>query len=139
MALSANEQRALHKAIALNGAALVRRLEHGIYEVPSNTREGTTYIVCGVQMDASDHTCTCEAGSRGLKCWHVESVRLRRVQETAMAQARKLQRATAAAPAPAPAVAPAPAETPAAPSPALVEFLFVGGPLDALADLPAAA
>ena len=88
--LSEHERRALLKAIRLNGAALVKRLEHGIYEVPSATRDGQTHIVSGIKMDASDHCCTCEAGTRGLRCWHVESVRLRRVQEEAKRQARRL-------------------------------------------------
>jgi hypothetical protein len=92
---STNEQNAMRKAMALYGAALVRRLEHGIYEVPSATRNGQTYLVCGVAMDASDHTCTCEAGTRGLRCWHVASVRLRRVQEEAKRQARRLQQGPA--------------------------------------------
>jgi hypothetical protein len=88
MALTANEQRALHKAIELNGAALVRRLEHGVYEVPSATRNGQTHIVTGVAMDASDHACTCEAGTQGLVCWHSAAVRLARVQHEAKRQGR---------------------------------------------------
>lgn len=88
--LSTNARNAYHKAIERNGAALVRRLEHGVYELPSATRNGQTYLVTGAAADGSDHLCDCEAGRRGLMCWHVASVVLRRTQETAKAQARKL-------------------------------------------------
>src|ERR687886_68115 len=93
--ISENERRALLKAIKLNGAALVRRLEYGLYSVPSNTREGVEYFVCGTAMDASDHPCPCEAAQRGLKCWHVEIVRLRGVQKEAKRQPRKWAKAPA--------------------------------------------
>ena len=98
--ITENERRALRKAIKLNGAALVRRLEYVLYEVPSATREGRSYYVAGTKMDASDHTCTCEAAQRGLKCWHVEAVRLARVQHEAKRQARRLTQAPAAGAAP---------------------------------------
>jgi hypothetical protein len=88
--LTASERKALVKAIKLNGAALVTRLEHGIYAVPSQTQPGVEYLVCGVRMDGSDHSCTCEAGNRGIPCWHVAAVRLARVQHEARRQARKL-------------------------------------------------
>jgi hypothetical protein len=91
--LTASERKALVKAIKLNGAALVMRLEHGIYAVPSQTQPGVEYLVCGVKLDGSDHTCTCEAGNRGIPCWHVAAVRLARVQAEAKRQARKLAQA----------------------------------------------
>ncbi|MGH2353244.1 MAG: SWIM zinc finger family protein [Chloroflexota bacterium] len=81
--ISESERRALVKAIRTNAAAQVRRLEHGLYEVPSATQPGVTYIVCGVAMDGSDHTCTCPAGEHGRACYHIAAVRLRRVQEEA--------------------------------------------------------
>jgi hypothetical protein len=93
--LTAAQRKALVKAIKLNGAALVTRLEHGIYAVPSQTRPGVEYLVCGVRMDGSDHTCTCEAGNRGTPCWHIAAVRLARVQAEAKRQARKLAQAPA--------------------------------------------
>jgi hypothetical protein len=93
--LTASERKALVKAIKLNGAALVMRLEHGIYAVPSHTQPGVEYLVCGVRMDGSDHSCTCEAGNRGIPCWHVAAVRLARVQAEAKRQARKLTQAPA--------------------------------------------
>jgi hypothetical protein len=91
--LTAAQRKALVKAIKLNGAALVTRLEHGIYAVPSQTQPGVEYLVCGVKLDGSDLTCTCEAGQRGIPCWHRAATRLRRVQEEAKRQARKLAQA----------------------------------------------
>jgi hypothetical protein len=93
--LTAAQRKALVKAIKLNGAALVMRLEHGIYAVPSQTQPGIEYLVCGVKLDGSDHTCSCEAGNRGIPCWHVAAVRLARVQAEAKRQARKLAQAPA--------------------------------------------
>jgi hypothetical protein len=93
--LTASERKALVKAIKLNGAALVTRLQHGIYAVPSQTQPGVEYLVCGVRMDGSDHSCTCEAGNRGIPCWHIAAVRLARVQAEAKRQARKLAQAPA--------------------------------------------
>jgi hypothetical protein len=86
--LTASERRAFAKAIAGNLASTVRRLDRGLYEVPSTTDASVTYIVCGVQ--AREMTCTCVAGTHGKPCKHVCAVLLRRTQETAMAQARKL-------------------------------------------------
>src|SRR5947209_2382203 len=90
--LSTNQRHAFHKAIALDGASKVRRLEHGGYEVASATREGQTYLVTGAAPDGSDHICECEAAKRGLMCWHVAAVVLRRTRENAIRQARKLAR-----------------------------------------------
>jgi hypothetical protein len=93
--LTASERKALVKAIKLNGAALVTRLEYGVYAVPSQTQPGVEYLVRGVRLDGSDHSCTCEAGNRGIPCWHVAAVRLARVQAEAKRQARKLAQAPA--------------------------------------------
>jgi hypothetical protein len=93
--LTAAQRNALVKAIKLNGASLVTRLEHGIYAVPSQTQPGVEYLVCGVKLDGSDHSCTCEAGNRGIPCWHMAAVRLARVQAEAKRQARKLTQAPA--------------------------------------------
>jgi hypothetical protein len=86
--LTAAERNAFAKAIAGNLAATVRRLDCGLYEVPSTTDASVTYIVCGVQ--AREMTCTCVAGQRRRFCKHVAGVLLRRTQETAKRQARKL-------------------------------------------------
>jgi hypothetical protein len=94
--LTAAQRKALVKAIKLNGAALVTRLEYGVYAVPSQTQPGVEYLVRGVRLDGSDHSCTCEAGNRGIPCWHIAAVRLARVQAEAKRQARKLAQATPA-------------------------------------------
>ncbi len=86
---------ALSKAIHSNGAAQVRRVRYGVYEVPSASEAGTVYTVTGTAMDGSDHRCTCKAGQAGRPCWHVAAVRLARVQHEARRQARKLAEAPA--------------------------------------------
>jgi hypothetical protein len=91
--LTASERNAFAKAVAGNLAATVRRLDRGLYEVPSTTDASVTYIVCGVQ--AREMTCTCVAGTHGKPCKHVAAVLLRRTQETAKRQARKLAQAPA--------------------------------------------
>jgi hypothetical protein len=91
--LTAAQRNAFAKAIAGNLAATVRRLDRGLYEVPSTSDASVTYIVCGVQ--AREMTCTCVAGQRRLFCKHIAAVLLRRTQETAMAQARKFAQAPA--------------------------------------------
>lgn len=94
MMLSQRERNAFHKAIEGNLAVTVRRLDLGIYEVPSTSTEGETYLVCGTKL--GEMTCTCPAGQQGHPCKHVAAVVLRRTQETAKAQARKLTRPAAA-------------------------------------------
>jgi hypothetical protein len=91
--LTAAQRKAFARAIAGNLAAMVRRLDRGLYEVPSTSDASVTYIVCGVQ--AREMTCTCVAGTHGKPCKHVAAVLLRRTQETALAQARKLAQAPA--------------------------------------------
>jgi hypothetical protein len=91
--LTAAQRNAFAKAIAGNLAATVRRLGRGLYEVPSTTDASVTYIVCGVQ--AREMTCTCVAGTHGKPCKHIAAVLLRRTQETAMAQARRMAQAAA--------------------------------------------
>ena len=95
--LNTRERNALSRAVHSNGPAQVRRLSYGKYAVPSASEPGVVYIVTGTAMDGSDHRCTCVAGQHGRPCWHAAAVRLRRVQETAKAQARKLAQQPAAA------------------------------------------
>jgi hypothetical protein len=91
--LTAAQRKAFARAIAGNLAATVRRLDRGLYEVPSTSDASVTYIVCGVR--AREMTCTCEAGQRHLFCKHIAGVLLRRTQEDALRQARKLAQAPA--------------------------------------------
>ena len=88
--VSEAETRAMRKAIHANGAALVERVQYGTYLVPSASAEGERYVVTGTSIWARELRCTCPAGSRGHPCWHRASVQLRRAQESAKAQARKL-------------------------------------------------
>ena len=89
--LSMSERNAIRKAIRLNGAAMVQRIEYGRYLVRSATDERVTYVVAGTAMDGSDHRCDCPAGAHGRPCWHSAAVRLRRVQEEARRQWRRLR------------------------------------------------
>lgn len=90
MALTPREYNALRKAVHMNAAALVTRVEYGFYTVPSATEPGRVYAVQGTAADGSDHLCNCPAGQNGHPCWHSAAVRLRRTQEEAKRQARKL-------------------------------------------------
>lgn len=89
------ERRAFVRAIASNDAARVVRVAHGVYQVPSATQPGTVYTVTGTRLDGADFRCSCPAGARRLPCRHQAALRLRKVQEAAKAQARKLAQAPA--------------------------------------------
>jgi hypothetical protein len=91
--LTASERKAFARAIAGDLAATVRRLDRGLYEVPSTSDASVTYIVSGVQ--AREMTCTCVAGQRRRFCKHIAGVLLRRTQEDALRQARRLAQAPA--------------------------------------------
>ena len=60
--MSTSERKAITKAQAMGGAAVVQRIRHGVYTVPSATEEGAFYTVTGTALDASDHSCDCPAG-----------------------------------------------------------------------------
>ncbi len=87
--LSNGERKAFSKAIHVNGAALVERVAHGRYEVPSAERAGVRHIVTGTSAYAADLACTCEAAQHGRMCWHRAAVQLRKTQESARAQVRR--------------------------------------------------
>ncbi len=63
--LNTSERNAISKAQQMGGAAVVRRITHGVYQVPSATEADAYYTVTGTAMDASDHTCDCPAGKHG--------------------------------------------------------------------------
>jgi len=77
----------------------VRRLgTHGLFRVQSATDPNTYYIV-----DTVDHTCTCPAGSRGRRCWHVKAameIDICRRREAGRAEFRALAEAFAGLPVP---------------------------------------
>jgi hypothetical protein len=91
--LTASERKAFARAIAGDLAATVRRLDRGLYEVPSTSDASVTYIVSGVQ--AREMTCSCPAGQHDHICKHICAVLLRRTQEDALRQARRLAQAHA--------------------------------------------
>jgi len=74
---------AIRKAVATNGAAKVQRIEHGVYLVPSGSREGITRTVTGLRLDGPDLECGCESGSFGKPCWHVAAVMVAKMEHTA--------------------------------------------------------
>jgi hypothetical protein len=63
------QQKAISKALARRGAATVRRVRLGRYEVESGTRAGHYHTVTHDET-GSRWACTCEAGSVGRPCWH---------------------------------------------------------------------
>ncbi len=67
--LNTSERNAISKAQQMGGAAVVRRIIHGVYKVPSATEAGVFYTVTGTAIDASDHSCDCSAGLHGRACW----------------------------------------------------------------------
>ena len=88
--LNTSERNAISKAQQMGGAAVVRRISHGVYQVPSATEADAFYTVTGTAMDASDHTCDCPAGKHGRACWHIAAVRLARIRAEALKQAARL-------------------------------------------------
>jgi|GEM_PF-1549338 len=90
MMISSNERNAISKAQAMGGPAVVRRISHGVHQVPSATEADAYYTVTGRAMDASDHTCDCPAGQHGRVCWHIAAVRLARLRAEALKQAKRL-------------------------------------------------
>lgn len=93
MIMSATEHKAFQRAIHSHGAALVVRVRHGVYEVPSAGRD-ERYLVTGTSPLAAEMRCTCPAGQHGRPCWHRAAVQLRKTQEHwKAAQARAAQAA----------------------------------------------
>jgi hypothetical protein len=66
------QQRAITKALAVGGAAAVRRIRFGLYKVESATRPGAVHTVC---TDRGEWRCTCESALAGRPvCWHRAAV-----------------------------------------------------------------
>lgn len=63
-------RRAIQRALAMGGAATVRRVRFGLYKVESATRPGTVHTVSVV---GGNWFCTCEARLRPA-CWHRAAV-----------------------------------------------------------------
>jgi hypothetical protein len=90
--LTERERRAFTRAIHSNLAARVQRVAPRRYLVPS-TSSSDVYAVW--QDEAGTLHCPCVAGSLGHACTHKAAVLLRKTQEAALAQARKLAQAPA--------------------------------------------
>src|SRR5437773_91370 len=90
--ISQSERNALHRALVSGEAAKVERIELGVYHVPSASKPSTVYTVTGYRLDGADLRCNCKAGERGIACHHKAAVRLRKVQEEALRQGRRLTR-----------------------------------------------
>lgn len=73
------QQRAISRALAMGGAAAVRRIRCGLYKVESATRPGMVHTV---SVDASGaYHCSCEAAVSGrASCWHRASVYIARLE-----------------------------------------------------------
>ena len=95
--LDTRQAAAIQRAIKLDGAAKVQRVEYGVYLVPSATREGMTHVVTGKRIDGADLACDCEAGSLGKPCWHAAAVMIAKMEHASRA------RVLGPAPVPAPA------------------------------------
>lgn len=93
------EHAAIKKAQAVGGPASVKRLGLGRYVVPSASDPEAAHLVTGVGPFLMDYTCSCEAARFNNPCWHRASVALRRAQENAIRDWRRLQRRRAATPA----------------------------------------
>ena len=76
MAITAGEQRALSKAMALELAERVERVRLGLYRVPSTSEESVTWTV---MVDGGAYSCTCRASNK-LACVHRAAVYLAKVQ-----------------------------------------------------------
>jgi hypothetical protein len=98
MALTSGEQKAISKALALGGAAVVRRLRYGVYAVASASRPG---VVHTVTVDAGGrYACDCEAGGRERVCWHQAAVYVAKVEHASGARVTAPGRRSAALVAP---------------------------------------
>lgn len=89
------QRKAIARAMARGGAALVTRVRHGRYKVASNSRGGRFHTVT---VDAQGrYLCDCEAALSGRVCWAQACVYLAKLEHNGRV------RVTALAPAPPPA------------------------------------
>jgi hypothetical protein len=70
--------KAVSKALAMGGAAAVRRVRYGQYTLESATRRGTLYTVS--QGAGGRLRCICAAGLAGRPCWHAAAVFIAKVE-----------------------------------------------------------
>src|SRR5688572_22182551 len=98
--LNPSEQKAIHKALELNGAARVERVQYGVYRVPSASSDAT-YLVT---VHGTEYVCDCTAGQHRRACWHKAAVLIAKVEHAS--------RARVIGPAPVPAAVPTVTRTP---------------------------
>lgn len=82
MALDPRQATAIQKALELNGAAKVERIQYGVYRVPSATSE-RSYLVT---VHGSEYVCDCTAGMHGKACWHGAAVLIAKVEHASSAR-----------------------------------------------------
>ena len=74
--MRAHLQRTLKRALEMDLASRVVRVEYGSYTVPSTSRGGVTYFITGQEGEPLD--CTCEAQFHMPLCVHRAAVLIRR-------------------------------------------------------------
>jgi hypothetical protein len=72
----AHLQRTLKRALEMDLASRVTRIDYGAYSVPSTSRGGIAYLITGKEGEAL--TCTCEAQWHMPLCVHRAAVLIRR-------------------------------------------------------------
>ena len=82
MALSNNQRNAVAKAVEINGAALVERVQYGIYRVPSAS-SNRSYLVT---VHGAEYVCDCTAGQHAKACWHAAAVLIAKVERASRAR-----------------------------------------------------
>ena len=82
MALNKNERNAVAKAVELNGAAQVERVQYGVYRVPSAASDAS-YLVT---VHGTEYVCDCTAGQHGRACWHKAAVLIAKVEHASRAR-----------------------------------------------------
>ena len=82
MALDPRSVKAIQKALEVDGAAKVERVEYGTYLVPSAS-SGETYVVTATD---GEYACTCIAGQHGRACWHKAAVLIAKVEHASRAR-----------------------------------------------------
>jgi SWIM zinc finger len=80
-------RRAISRALANGGAAAIRRVRFGLYEVASASRPGTAHTV--TVDDQGRYRCSCEAGIAGQPaCWHRAAVYVAKVEHAMRGKGR---------------------------------------------------
>jgi hypothetical protein len=74
------QRKAISRALARGGAAVVRRVRYGLYGVESSSRPGRFHTVA---VDARGrYRCDCEAGLAGRVCWAMAAVFIAKVEHS---------------------------------------------------------